>query len=257
MSVINKVLRDLDKRDSPSNRPSSDPVRRYTVGVEATAPPRRKASGRSRRWVWPMVLLLLLAAGGAGGWFYQLNTQVAASNVPLILQLKDDDVLNLPAAAPVAPVENTVVAVRPVDPVVVAEPVTAKPVEPVPEPKAAPVVVPLTQPAPPVVSPPTVTAKTPPVSEPMPKPAAPQAAVAAADARGKVPASSPATAPPPAQRQQQAARDALVQAQTCGIPVRKTPQCRPYRPPWLWQSAKTVRACWCPWCASWPAWSWP
>lgn len=214
MSVINKVLRDLDKRDSPSNRPSSDPVRRYTVGVEATAPPRRKASGRSRRWVWPMVLLLLLAAGGAGGWFYQLNTQVAASNVPLILQLKDDDVLNLPAAAPVAPVENTVVAVRPVDPVVVAEPVTAKPVEPVPEPKAAPVAVPLTQPAPPVVSPPTVTAKTPPVSEPMPKPAAPQAAVAAADARGKVPASSPATAPPPAQRQQQAARDALAQAQT-------------------------------------------
>jgi MSHA biogenesis protein MshN len=210
MSVINKVLRDLDKRESPLNRPSSDPVRRYTVGVEATAPPRRKAAGRSRRWVWPMVLLLLLAAGGAVGWLFQQSTQVPTRKAPLILQLKDDDVLNLPAAAPVEPVENTVVAVRPVDPVVVAEPVATKPAEPVPEPKGAPVALSPPQPAPPVVSPPTVTAKTPPVAEPMPKTAAPQAAVAAADAGGKVPASSP----PPAQRQQQAARDALAQAQT-------------------------------------------
>jgi MSHA biogenesis protein MshN len=213
MSVINKVLRDLDKRESSATRPASDPVRRFTVGVDATTPPRRKTLGRGGQGVWPMVVLLLLAAGGAAAWWYLESAQLPARKAPLILQLKDDDVLNLPAATAVAPAEKTAEAVRPAEPVAVAVPTPATPVEPVPEPKATPVAVPSPQPALPVVATPPATAKTAVVAEPLPKPVAPPPVVVAPDG-GKSPASSQVTVPPPAQRQQQAARDALAQAQT-------------------------------------------
>jgi MSHA biogenesis protein MshN len=210
MSVINKVLRDLDKRQSASNRPASDPVRRYTVGVETPAPPRRKVARHSRWGVWLTLLLLVAVAGGAVGWLRMKPDSVRPSDVPLILQLKDDDVLNLPAVVPAAPVDNTVAAVPPADPIVIAEPIAAKPTETVFETKTPPVVA--ARPPPPTapaVQAPTAAAKPLPVAEPLPKPVAPQA-VAAADSTAK----APAAAPPTAQRQQQAARDALVQAQT-------------------------------------------
>ena len=68
MSVINKVLRDLDQRQSPSNRPTNDPLRRFTVGVDTPEPPRRKAAPRSRRGLWFTLLLLVIAAGGVAVW---------------------------------------------------------------------------------------------------------------------------------------------------------------------------------------------
>jgi MSHA biogenesis protein MshN len=218
MSVINKVLRDLDERQSPSNRPAGDPLRRFTVGVETSAPPRRQAPPRSRRGMWWVLLLLVVAAGGVLGWRYLGVPVVMPSDAPLTLQLKDDDVLNLPAsvaAVPAAPVESPVAvaaAIAPPPPVVTespATPVSPAPTEPVTEPKttaravapqAAPVPAPLS-----VATPKPQPAPTPAVQ---PKPVTPQAAGASASNSAAVAAS------PPAQRQQQAARDALAQAQT-------------------------------------------
>jgi MSHA biogenesis protein MshN len=243
MSVINKVLRDLDQRQSPSNKPAGDPLRRYTVGVEATVPPRRKAPPRSRRGVWLMLALLVIAAGGVAVWLRMEQPTGMSSDAPLTLQLKDDDVLNLPAIeptpapaaittalpsadsvavpaiVPTAPAENTATvapAVSSQPPVVAATPVAAPAVAAV-EPKAPPVVAaqpPQPQAAPPATAPnATAAAKSLPAASPSPKPVAP-AAVAAADLGAKAPAATPPVAQAPIQRQQQAARDALAQAQT-------------------------------------------
>ncbi|MEI8157331.1 MAG: hypothetical protein WCH60_10740 [Burkholderiales bacterium] len=69
MSVINKMLRDLDHRQAAqaSGAPSSPqaPLRQGITSIGSAS----GASGpaRSRRWVW-IGLCVLLAAAGAGGW---------------------------------------------------------------------------------------------------------------------------------------------------------------------------------------------
>lgn len=230
MSVINKVLRDLDQRQSPSNRPASDPLRRYTVGVETPEPPRRKAAPRSRKGVWFTLALLAIAAGGVAAWLRMGQPAGLPSDAPLRLQLKDDDVLKLPpiepapaamamASPPAASVsvpavateavENTAAASQPA-PVITASPAVTPPAAAA---KASPVVA-----APPVQAPATspAAAKPLPAAAPSAKPVAPPAVVAA-DSGAKAPAASPPApqAPQaPVQRQQQAARDALAQAQT-------------------------------------------
>jgi MSHA biogenesis protein MshN len=214
MSVINKVLRDLDQRQSPSTRAPVDPLRRYTVGVETPTPPRRKAASRSAWGGWWLVLLFVVvgAVAGSYAWLrWQAPTEMP-SNAPLTLQLKDDDVLNLPASLSVAPVENPM-AVEPVSvpeptPPAIVAPAVPAPVEPAIEAK----------------SPPRAVAPTPrPAAEPVPQPATKSQPVPVAPAKSEVPAAAvgsapaslpPAAAPSTAQRQQQAARDALAQAQT-------------------------------------------
>lgn len=220
MSVINKVLRDLDQRQSPSNRPASDPLRRYTVGVETPEPPRRKVAPRSRKGVWFTLALLAIAAGGVAAWLRMGQPTGLPSDAPLRLQLKDDDVLKLPPVEPSPAPVATAMAPPPADNMATAAPAVA----PQPPPVLA---------APAVVAPPTaavVEAKAPPVAVAKPpppptpaanatqaaKPVAPPAVVAA-DSGAKAPAASPPApqAPQaPVQRQQQAARDALAQAQT-------------------------------------------
>lgn len=215
MSVINKVLRDLDQRQSPSTRAAADPLRRYTVGVETPMPPRRKAATHSAWGGWWLVLLFLVvgAVGGSYAWLHWQAPTEMPSNAPLTLQLKDDDVLNLPVSLSAAPVENPVaveaVSVPEPTPPVTVAPAVPAPVEPMTEAKTPPRAV-----APPprqVVEPvPQIATKLPPVPVAPPKSAAPAAAV------GLAPATLPpaAAAPSTAQRQQQAARDALAQAQT-------------------------------------------
>lgn len=227
MSVINKVLRDLDQRQSPSNRPASDPLRRYTVGVETPEPPRRKVAPRSRKGVWFTLALLAIAAGGVAAWLRMGQPTGLPSDAPLRLQLKDDDVLKLPPIEP-APaamamasppadsvsvpavateaVENTAAASQPA-PVITASPAVTPPAAAA---KASPVVA-----APPVQAPAAspAAAKPLPAAAPSPKPVAPPA-VAAADSGAKAPAAPPPAPQAPVQRQQQAARDALAQAQT-------------------------------------------
>ena len=201
MSVINKVLRDLDQRQSPSNRPTNDPLRRFTVGVDTPEPPRRKAAPRRRRGLWFALLLLVIAAGGVAVWLRMGQPNAMPSDAPLTLQLKDEDVLKLPPIEPTPAPAAMAMASPPADSVSV--PVVAAP----------PLQAPATSPA--AAAKATVAAKPLPAAAPSPKPVA-AATVAAADtgAGAKVPA-APLPAPQaPAQRQQQAARDALAQAQT-------------------------------------------
>lgn len=227
MSVINKVLRDLDQRQSPSNRPASDPLRRYTVGVETPEPPRRKATPRSRTGVWFTLALLVIAAGGVLVWLRMGQPTGMPSSAPLTLQLKDDDVLKLPPIEPPAAPAAIAMAPPPGEaaavPVVVPTAENTAAVAPAAavEAKAPPVVAtpPLQLPATPAAAAPkaTAAAKPLPAAAPSPKPVAPPA-VAAADAGAGAGSKPPAATLPapqaPAQRQQQAARDALAQAQT-------------------------------------------
>jgi MSHA biogenesis protein MshN len=234
MSVINKMLRDLDQRQSPSTAPAADPVRRHTVSVEASQPPQGAVPTRGRWGLW-LALMALAAFAAAGYWWQWMGGEATVrGDAPVSLRLKDDDVLNLqvalqepiPAAPPATVAASEVVvdvtplpvsaSSAPIDPVVVvATPPTAAAVTP----PSAPVA---------VVVPANATGTA--VENSRPQPAAsPASVVPRAAAVASVPAASsvspvrpvvPATGSPAplpvtgvAQRQQQAARDALGQAQ--------------------------------------------
>jgi MSHA biogenesis protein MshN len=234
MSVINKMLRDLDQRQSPSTAPAADPVRRHTVSVEAHSSPRGSAAPRSRWGLWLAMVALVALAGGVYGWQWMGGEAAVRGDAPVSLRLKDDDVLNLqaPSQAPIPVATPAAVAVSEV--VVDAAPLplaaASAPIEPA--------VVVTTPPTTVAAAPPSAlaTAVVPPnatgaaVESPRPQPVVSAASVVPrAAAVASVPASSsasparpvvPATGSPAplpvvgvAQRQQQAARDALGQAQ--------------------------------------------
>lgn len=218
MSVINKMLRDLDQRQVPGSG-TPDPLRRATASVAALSPlPRRS-------YVGPGLLLLLLLAGVAGAWLWWSGS------------LLDAPVASAPhaKAVPAAPASVDVVAAPAAS--------AASAVLPAPAP-----VVDVTPTMPPAVSAPPSPAVAVPVASPaVPAPAAPGGAQASVGLRmdaklstavaarsepvapqAKVvpesvhPGGGPATPAKPAAsaaepalatRQQQAAREALAQSQ--------------------------------------------
>lgn len=75
MSVINKMLRDLDQRQAGSAG-ASMPGERVALGtLPVTALPRLKKQAGSPRVIW---LALLVAAGVVGGWYWQSGQRSAA-----------------------------------------------------------------------------------------------------------------------------------------------------------------------------------
>lgn len=217
MSVINKMLRDLDHRQSPPDatgaRGTADALRQQGV---ASVPLHRAGARRGVHWGW--VLFLALVATGAGWWqWQQMQTVVPAPPSPPTVVVAPPVVAPAPVvvAAPLPPVQEEVVEAPP-PPSVVLPPSglrmeTTLSSNPIPPAEASSTAMPKVAVAPP--------AKT--VS-----PAPPAVAVAEAPKKSSTAAlpPSPVAAPPMpapvaadavglAQRQQQAARETLAQAQ--------------------------------------------
>lgn len=127
MSVINKMLRDLDHRqaDAAAAQPA---VRQGTVSVlqhPAGAVPSRGA--QARRWVGLVALLVVVAAaGGAAWWAQERAAPPAASAVPVVVPKEPAAV---PASAAAALPPSAAVST-------LAAPMEAQPVVPEPAPSA-------------------------------------------------------------------------------------------------------------------------
>lgn len=187
MSVINKMLRDLDQRNS---EPAAE--RKHTISVDTThiAPPRRKPGGSHAALAAILLSLLVLAGGAWWGW-----QQLHPVNSPTVSTPVNVATAATPASAPVAVVSAPVAA----------EPVTA-PV-PTPEP-AASIAVPS-----PAVAAPVVTAAS--INTPLKLETTLKLPKSAKEMPAE-PATHPAPAPAPlaaGQRLLQAGREAQAQAQ--------------------------------------------
>lgn len=211
MSVINKMLRDLDQRQSPAAG-AADPLRRHTASV-AAVPARRPSP--ALRWATGLLPLAALVAGGFVWWSLQQAPLVPAPPSP---------VLQVPSVA--APVVPEAVAVAS-DPAPVADT----------QPMSAPAVVATPLPAPggiassgPVRLGLRMDATLSSLVAPPPPPPAVEALAAAPAKAVRAAASAPQAAPTPATqtpakpqpaavdaapagRPQQAGREALAQAQ--------------------------------------------
>lgn len=222
MSVINKVLRDLDKRQgTPQARATSEDLgaRIGTSSVDALELPQRSRPAAPIRWGGVAGSGLLLAALGAGWVLWQSGAldgllsgrvYVAPTAVP---------------APPSTPAAAPTVAVAPAEqvPVLPAEPAASAPELPAMElapasrfestlalPKDLQPAEPAKVPANPVKAP-----VAPVATRSMASPPAPAQAVAPAPVAVPKPAVAPAPAAAElAQRQQQAGRDALAHAQS-------------------------------------------
>lgn len=219
MSVINKMLRDLDQRQSPATG-AADPLRRHTASVAAQPAARRPSS--ALRWATGLLPIAVVVAGGFVWWSFQQPAPAPVAPLPLA-QLPPAPV---PLAAPVAaPASDPVSMGEPQPAASAGLPLAASAVAALPRPVPAalassgpvrlglrmdatlsmPAAAPAPQPA--ASGPAAVPAKPAPVTAS----AAPAAPAPVAQAAAKP---QPSTAEPtPANRQQQAGREALAQAQ--------------------------------------------
>ena len=222
MSVINKVLRDLDKRQgTPQARATSEDLgaRIGTSSVDALELPQRSRPAAPIRWGVVAGSSLLVAALGAG-WVLWQNEALDG--------LLSGRLLVAPAATPVppsTPAAAPTVAVAPAEqvPVLPAEPTASAPELPAIElapasrfestlalPKDLQPAEPAKVPANPVKAP-----VAPVVTRSVASPPAPAQAVAPAPVAVSKPAAASAPTPTElAQHQQQAGRDALAHAQS-------------------------------------------
>ena len=227
MSVINKMLRDLDQRQAANRAASSVPVaqpqtalRRGTASVSPSAVP---AASGARRVGW-LVGLGAVAALAVAGWWWQ-TAGTPAPRAPAVAVAPAPAAVVAPVPVPAASVP---VAAPEVVPVAVA-PVSQAPTQaPAPAVQAPPAAKPLAALAPAAVDTPPAVARAKVV--PAVVPATPAAPIAlrmesaltprkgAGSAQSAPAAVAPAaTAPesvPVAQRQQQAGGDAIAQAQS-------------------------------------------
>lgn len=208
MSVINKMLRDLDKRQAaPAGGPATPLNGARTLGTASVADTARvRRSPGLRKKLSPKLFLVLGACFAllAVGWLWRSGVLSLAS-VPTAALTRPPEALVVPApmtvAAPVpAPASVAVPAVLPAPKPL---PAPALPAVAVPTPAAA---VQSPAPMPPAREP--VVAAAIPVPTPTPTPTPVTAPAAAPD-----PILTPATPTDIAQRQQIAGRDALAQAQ--------------------------------------------
>lgn len=209
MSVINKMLRDLDQRQSPAAG-AADPLRRHTASV-AAVPARRPSP--ALRWATGLLPLAALVAGGFVWWSLQQAPLVPAPPSP-VPQVPSVAAPVVPEAVAVASDPAPVADTQPTSaPAVVATPLPA----PVGIASSGPVRLGLRMDA--TLS--SLVAPPPPAVEALA--AAPAKAVRAAASAPQA-APTPATQTPakpqpaaldaaPAGRPQQAGREALAQAQ--------------------------------------------
>jgi hypothetical protein len=228
MSVINKMLRDLDLRQT-AQTPLSSGAPDASQGVASQTPLRQgtasigRASGathsQSRRWVW-IGLLGFVAVAGAAGWFWietnpgsfsgdVASAPVVATPAPPVASAPAAGVATVaPAATPPESTPSTpgdsVAVVAVADPNVVPGTMVLRMEESLSARRALDAL--LSTPAPSVVAPARVSAPTP---APASTPNRPPIAVVA-----KAPAvAAPVESPPAVQRQQQAGGDAIAQVQ--------------------------------------------
>ena len=218
MSVINKMLRDLDQRQTPAAG-AADLLRRDTTSV-ATPPTVRRRSP-ALRWATALLPVAAMLAGGLVWWSFQQQLPAAPSAPAPVVQAPTP--APAPVVEPVAPaLESAVLA----SPIPAPAPVAVSTVPPLPTAPAsakAPLSVGLRMDAT-LSSPSSALPQATPVT--LPAASAVKAAVASASAAvpptlvapvaAQIPAKPPlpvAEAVPAGARQQQAGREALAQAQ--------------------------------------------
>lgn len=209
MSVINKMLRDLDQRQSPATG-AADPLRRHTASVAAQPAARRPSS--ALRWATGLLPIAAVVAGGFVWWSFQQpkSTPSAAAPPPQITQVPPAGVAIAQAPAVVASEPEPLVEPQPIEPstavpAVLATSVPARLGLRMDATLTMPAAVPAPQPA---ASAPTAV-PTKPLHIAASAPPAALAPVAQAAAKPQPPTAEPALA----HRQQQAGREALAQAQ--------------------------------------------
>ncbi|TAH13893.1 MAG: hypothetical protein EAZ11_00770 [Curvibacter sp.] len=203
MSVINKMLRDLDQRQSPATA-AADPLRRDTNSVDALTRVRRPSP--AMRWATGLLPVAAAVAGAYVWWSFQHAppaeplAMAAPGMAPAPVAAPDV----VPAPMVVAPSEALVASA----PVVVRPEPTITPLPPVVAQKAT------STPSPAATVTPVTKAEAPqkPVSVAQPILATPTPASAPAPAPARAVAPQP-EAPAASNRQQQAAREALAQSQ--------------------------------------------
>lgn len=216
MSVINKMLRDLDKRQSPTTA-AADPLRRDTNSVGVLPPVRRPSS--AMRWATGLLPVAAAVAGAYVWWSFQQTPPAAP------LAMAPQSMIPAPVVAPEIAITSS--GVRVLEPAL-AEPSLA-PAPAAVVPSAAPVAAapasvrlePTIAPAPPAVVQNATPAPGPaPVITPVAKAEDSKKPVSVAQPTLAAPAPAPARAAPPQpeapvaeNRQQQAAREALAQSQ--------------------------------------------
>ncbi len=201
MSVINKMLRDLDQRQSPATA-AADPLRRDTNSVGALTLVRRPSP--AMRWATGLLPVAAAVAGAYVWWSFQHAppaeplAMAAPRMAPAPVAAPDV----VPAPIVVAPSEALVASA----PVVVRPEPTMPPLLPVVAQKAT------STPSPAATVTPVTKAEAPqkPVSVAQPILATPTPTLAPAPARA---ATQQPEAPAASNRQQQAAREALAQSQ--------------------------------------------
>ena len=241
MSVINKMLRDLDHRANPAAaaQPGPSGLRKGTASISAGKVPAASATGPASR-VWLAMGLLAVAGAAVGGWLWwsanPVATPVARASAPLGSSASasanvsanapsDPSAIAQPVASapeatasdvPIAPttavtlrMESSLSARKALD-ALLSKPAFSQPTTPPPAANARPAVPAATAPT----TPPAIAA-TAPASAPATTPVA--TTVDLPKARPTASASTPAignNTTPVLQRQQQAGGDALAQVQS-------------------------------------------
>ncbi|WP_161499929.1 hypothetical protein [Rhodoferax sp. TS-BS-61-7] len=218
MSVINKMLRDLDQRQTPAAG-AADLLRRDTTSV-ATPPTVRRRSP-ALRWATALLPVAAMLAGGLVWWSFQQQLPAAPSVPAPVVQAPSPAPAVAPVVEPVPPAPEPAALASPMPaPVAVS---TVPPLPTAPASAKAPLSVGLRMDAT-LSSPSSALPQATPVT--LPAASAVKAAVASASAAvpptlvapvaAQIPAKPPlpvAEAVPAGARQQQAGREALAQAQ--------------------------------------------
>ena len=140
MSVINKMLRDLDHRANPAAavQPGPAGLRKGTASISAGKIPAASATGPASR-VWLALGLLAVAGAAVGGWLWwsanPVATPGALASAPVGSKVIHDETYPSVAVATASPVASgssasasaNVSANAPFDPSAIAQPVASAP----------------------------------------------------------------------------------------------------------------------------------
>lgn len=217
MSVINKMLRDLDARRGEARLPDL-PQAAIPAAMEGTASVGAPAGQRARRW--GLGLAVLVVCAGALAWYLHATQAVVAPSLPATAPVPAPVAAPAaaPAAEPSAPPPASTASVPPPEPAAPSPQAQAAQALSASEPRAA------AEPAAPrkpprrseaaEPAPTAASAERPRKRSRTDREAAPVAPTAAAAPAGAAPMAADLSAPTAAQRRQSAAQETLAQAQS-------------------------------------------